>query len=149
MDKDTQDRICSLLAEGKSLNSICKADDMPAESTVRARALDDADFRAKYTRAREIGYSRLADEIIEIADEECTMVLHSKHSPKPAENDEHEVEVVFDSTAVARNRLRVDSRKWMLSKMLPKVYGDKLELAGDPDRPLIQRIERAIVKPGQ
>ena len=51
---------------------------------------------------------------------------------------------------IARARLRVDARKWLLSKLLPKVYGDKLALGGDADAPpiQIQRIERVIVKPG-
>ena len=35
--------------------------------------------------------------------------------------------MLFDATAVARNRLRVDARKWLASKMAPKKYGDKLQ----------------------
>jgi hypothetical protein len=54
-----------------------------------------------------------------------------------------------DSGAVQKQRLQVDTRKWLLSKLAPKKYGDKLELSGDPDRPLaIQKIERVIVKNG-
>ena len=47
----------------------------------------------------------------------------------------------------ARSRLRVDSRKWMLSKMLPKVYGDKLDhnVSGSVD--MIHKITRTIVRP--
>jgi hypothetical protein len=30
----------------------------------------------------------------------------------------------------------IDTRKWLLSKMLPKVYGDHLTVAGDSDQPL-------------
>jgi hypothetical protein len=30
---------------------------------------------------------------------------------------------------IQRSRVRIDTRKWMLSKMLPKVYGDKTEVA--------------------
>jgi hypothetical protein len=48
---------------------------------------------------------------------------------------------------VQKQSLRVDTRKWLLSKMAPKKYGDKLELTGDDKSPLtIQRIERVIVK---
>jgi len=49
---------------------------------------------------------------------------------------------------VARDRLRVDTRKWLLSKALPKIYGDKLALGGDQDAPpiaMLTRIERVIV----
>jgi hypothetical protein len=48
---------------------------------------------------------------------------------------------------VQKQRLQVDSRKWLLSKMLPKVYGDKIELSGDASAPLIQRIELVAVRP--
>lgn len=51
-----------------------------------------------------------------------------------------------DWMAVQKQRLQVDTRKWLLSKLAPQKYGDKLELTGDPDRPLaIQKIERIIV----
>ena len=45
--------------------------------------------------------------------------------------------------AIARNRLRVDARKWVAAKLKPRTYGDKLELSGDPENPLRQvtRIE--------
>lgn len=38
--------------------------------------------------------------------------------------------------AVDKARLQVDTRKWFTSKIAAKLYGDKLELSGDPDRPL-------------
>ena len=52
-----------------------------------------------------------------------------------------------DWAAVQKHKLQVDTRKWLLSKLAPKKFGDKLELTGDPDRPLaIQKIERVVVK---
>ena len=52
-----------------------------------------------------------------------------------------------DAVAVARNKLRIDTRKWILSKMLPREYGDKLELSGDPDKPLYTEVRRTVVDP--
>lgn len=113
------DSICSQLAEGKSLNAICKQDGYPAESTVRGWALDDVDgFSAKYARAREIGYERLADEILNIAD---TPQIGSKTVSKATGLE------ITEGDMIEHRRLQVDARKWMLSKMLPKKYGDKLE----------------------
>jgi hypothetical protein len=42
-----------------------------------------------------------------------------------------------------------DNRKWILARMLPKQYGDKVtqELVGDGDRPLVTRIELVPVAP--
>ena len=53
------------------------------------------------------------------------MVKADKHGSQD-DDGEGNTEVVFDSTAVQRNRLRVDARKWLLSKLAPKKYGDKL-----------------------
>ncbi len=114
-------RICAELAEGKSLRKVCEPDDMPAESTVRAWALDDREgFSAQYARAREIGYHSMADELLEIADDGRNdwMEREAGENKGWVENGEH----------MQRSRLRVDTRKWMLSKALPKVYGDKVAL---------------------
>ena len=37
----------------------------------------------------------------------------------------------MNNEAVQRSRLRVDARKWLMSKLMPKKYGEKLELGGD------------------
>jgi hypothetical protein len=87
---------------------------MPAESTVRSWALEDREgFSAQYARAREIGYHAMADEVLDIADD--------------GRNDwmEREGASVLNAEAIARSRLRFDARRWLLSKALPKIYGDK------------------------
>lgn len=96
-----KDRVCLEIAEGKSLRSICEADDMPSAETIRVWLLDDAQFSAQYARAREEQADYYADEIIEIADTE--------DDPNKA-------------------RVRIDARKWKASKMQPKKYGDKIDL---------------------
>ena len=50
--------------------------------------------------------------------------------------DGDETTLALDPVAVQRNKLRVDARKWVLSKLAPKKYGDKLELSGDKNAPL-------------
>ena len=53
-----------------------------------------------------------------------------------------------DAGQVARDRLRVEYRKWLLSKALPKVYGDKLAIGGDPEAgPVKHIIEHVYVRP--
>lgn len=113
------DTICERIAEGQSLRSICKDEDMPALSTVFKWLSQQKLFADQYARAREEQAETLADEIVEIADESETRVVIG--------SDEEQI-VVFDSTAVARNRLRVDARKWVASKLKPKKYGDKVDL---------------------
>lgn len=115
------DIICERLAMGESLNAICQEDEMPAESTVRTWVLNDVEgFAANYTRAREIGYEHHADLILDLADKSRKGV---KRTVK-ANGDVEEVE----GDMVERSRLQIDARKWILAKMLPKRYGDRLDL---------------------
>lgn len=120
-NQDTADKICARLAEGESLRSICRDDGMPAESTVRLWAMEDVNgFAAQYTRARELGYLALGDEIIHIANTPLNGV-------KTKTNEKGEVETI-EGDMIEHRRLQVDARKWFLSKMLPKIYGDRLDI---------------------
>lgn len=113
-------RICELLCEGKTLTRICKENpNLPSDRTVRRWALDaEHPFSPQYTRAREIGYHKMADETVDIADDGTNDVTTN------------DGKMVVNTDVIARSRLRVDTRKWLLSKALPKIYGDKLELSG-------------------
>jgi hypothetical protein len=121
----TADAICARLAEGESLRTICSDADMPCVATVLHWLRDFPDFVAQYAHAREAQAERMAEEILAIADEDT------------ATTEKGEA-VVFDATAVARNRLRVDARKWLASKLLPKKYGDKVAVGGADDLPAIK-----------
>lgn len=131
--EEIAEEILDRLAEGESLESICDDPFMPNATTVLKWAHDTEgkrsgapEFSQRYTRARAIGYSLMADEIIAIGDEEMTLADGS-----------------VDNGAVQRARLQCENRKWLLSKLLPKQFGDKVtaEITGDPDAPLVTRIE--------
>jgi hypothetical protein len=114
--------ICARLAEGQSLREICRNDHMPSESRVREWASTDREgFSSHYATAREIGYRRMADELLEIADD-------GTNDWVKRQRQDGSTETVFDAEHYQRSRLRVDTRKWLLSKALPKIYGDKLDL---------------------
>ncbi len=114
---DTRAAIIEQLSEGKSLRSICEQPDMPTEALVRKWARLDADFGSQYAHAREAGMDAMADEILAIADETS---LDTKTTA--------DGKTVVDQEAINRSRLRVDARKWIMSKIAPKTYGDKLDL---------------------
>lgn len=112
--------ICRRLADGQTLREVCRDEQMPSESTVRGWALDDREgFSAQYTRAREIGYLAMADELLEVADD-------GKNDWLERQDEESKASYVLNGEHVQRSRLRVDTRKWMLSKALPKLFGDKV-----------------------
>jgi hypothetical protein len=134
------EEICDRLAAGESLASICRDPHMPNETKVRIWAMNDqadkqgtgAGFRARFNAAREMGYERMADEVIAIGDADYRMP-----------------DGLVDNAAVQQARLRSDNRKWMLSKMLPKRFGDRVtaEVVGDASAPLLTRIELVAVPP--
>ena len=106
--------VCAQIAEGKSLRSILDHDDkLPSVRTFLDWMGEAPALATQYAQARGVGYQLLADEIVAIADENYTTAEDGKRER-------------LSNEAIARNRLRVDTRKWMLSKMLPKMYGDKV-----------------------
>ena len=131
--QEVADAICERLETGCSLRKACEDVGGISEAKVRnwSTSKEYPAFVAQYALAREAGYRCLADQIIEISDDSSGDTVDTEHGPKP--NPEF----------VARSRLRVDSRKWMLSKMLPKLYGDKLETTlqvGDTVTKIIRRV---------
>lgn len=113
--QEKADIVCLTLKEGGTLRAAAKAADV-SPSTVLSWVDQFPSFSEQYAGARQIGYQLLADEIIEISDDSAGDVIV---------DDEGNTRT--DAERVARSRLRVDTRKWMLSKMLPKIYGDKME----------------------
>jgi hypothetical protein len=99
---------------------------MPPESTVRRWVVDDREgFAAQYARARDLGLDAFADATLELAD---TPLVCTKTKTK-GKGEDKEVEVTTGDN-VERARLSVEYRKWYMSKMAPKKYGDKLEIGG-------------------
>lgn len=127
---DIADTICERLADGMSLRKICLDETMPDKATVcRWLALHDA-FRDQYAYAREAQADGLVDETLDIADDGTNDYLTKKNS----DGSEYQA---FDAEHVQRSKLRVDTRKWMASKLAPKKYGEKVTLAGDAENPLL------------
>jgi hypothetical protein len=103
--------ICKRISEGESLRAICRDPGMPTEGAVRAwaRANHD-DFGAQYRIARELQLDSWADEIVAIADQE---------------------------QADPRDRqVRIATREWIMSKLAPRRYGDRLLVAGEAESPI-------------
>jgi hypothetical protein len=91
----------------------------------------DVKLAESYAHAREDLIERIANEVLELSDQEVPLTGDGKK----------------DWQAIQKHRLQVDSRKWILSKLAPKKYGEKLEVSGDPVSPLVHRIERVVVRP--
>ena len=105
--QELADIICIRLACGESMRSVCLDKDMPAMPTVWRWIRERDEFRKQYDRAKHESADVHAEEMVDIAD-------HGED--------------------VARDRLRIDTRKWVASKLKPKKYGDKASLDVDTGR---------------
>jgi hypothetical protein len=106
-DPTLADEILAQIAEGKTLRSIIKELGTLSARTVNEWVANDiCGFAERYERARRLQADTLFDEVIDISNAEC-----------------------IDYTEVQAARLKIDSRKWYLSKLNPEKFGDKIEIA--------------------
>lgn len=138
------DTICSRLADGESLRSICEDDAMPDKATVLRWLSDEknAGFATKYARAREMQADALFDDMIDIADDGRNDWMEKRNA------DGENIGWQENGEALRRSDLRIKTRQWMASKLQPKKYGDKLDIdqktkieAGDSITALMQAID--------
>ena len=108
------EKICAELAEGKSLRTVCLAEDMPCKETVFRWIGNNEEFRRQYVKAKEEASDALFEETLDIADETLEVIRSGEERKANA--------------YAQANKLRVDTRKWMMSKMKPKKYGDKMDV---------------------
>ena len=118
LSKETiKKEVINRISNGESLLNICRDDKMPCRDTIFEWLSRDKEFSDKYDRAREIRADRIFDEILEIADDSSDDYVKGDDG-----------EVVLNREAIERAKLKIDARKWILAKMVPKKYSEKMEL---------------------
>lgn len=118
--QDLADLICERLALGESMRTVCAPDDMPAMSSVFKWLREHKEFSEQYARAKEESTDAMAEDLLYISD---TPLMGEIRTIKP----DGSVEIKQDEM-LGHRRLQVDSRKWLMAKMKPKKYGDKLDM---------------------
>jgi len=106
------DYICARLADGETLTAICRTRGLPTRQTVHRWRMRNPAFDDQYMRARAIGMEAMSDDMLAIADDDTLDVL-------PDGTANH--------ASVGRARLQVDTRKFLLAKLAPRVYGDRVQ----------------------
>lgn len=120
--KKIGDQICKDIANGLSLRKACLKHKNLNVSTVLEWVLNPKfkEFSDQYAHSRRIQAEIIGDEIFDIADDgRNDWLIRELDNGEGIEIPNHE--------HINRSRLRVDTRKWYLSKVLPKIYGDKPE----------------------
>ena len=126
--EEIADGLCERIAEGESVNSICRSSDTdtPSKSTFFKWLTDQPTFSDKYTRAKELGAEAIAEDMFEIADDGTNDWMERVDREGTGTGT-----YTLNGEHVQRSKLRVDTRKWYLSKILPKKYGDKINVEGN------------------
>lgn len=116
--------ICDRLAEGEPLRAICRDEYMPAWRTVYDWIAKDVDgIAARIAHARELGFDAIAEQCLDIADDERHDWVNTRKG------------AITNEVAIGRAKLQIHTRLQLLAKWNPKKYGDKqdINLSGQVD----------------
>lgn|SRR3990167_1750905 len=142
------DAICERLGQGESMRSVSRDDAMPSMATLFKWLRVHPQFLEQYTRAKEESADAMAEDILEIADNEVEQPLIVDGLPMQVDG---QLVMVKDNVSVQHAKLRVDTRKWLMAKMKPKRYGEKVtnEHTGANGGPIETKTEWVVqpVKP--
>lgn len=116
--QEVADTICERLADGESMRSICRDENMPRVPTVLRWLSTNEVFRAQYAHARELQADALADQILDISN---TPVIGETETTKEWGTE------IKRADMIEHRRLQIDARKWYAGKLRPKVYGNHIE----------------------
>lgn len=124
-DREIEEALLAGLAEGITLRKLCRRHGVPAGQVQRWR-LDDKAFARRFALAREAGFEAIAEETLEIADDDAGDFAEK-------EKADGSVTLTKNPDNVARARLRVETRLKLLSKWAPGKYGESAAAQETPD----------------
>ena len=111
------DQVINLVSGGATLLEACRELGVD-DRTVRGWIVDDVGgIFPRYSRARALLLEHWADDIVSISDDRTGDVYVDADGKKRVDHEN-----------INRSRLRVDTRKWLLSKLRPEQYGDHVNL---------------------
>lgn len=115
--QELADRICERIALGESMRSICRDEEMPAMQTIWRWLRENKIFSERYESATKERTEAQNEILLELGDQALEEAY--KADPKAA------------NAVVSAVKLKADNLKWVMSKMKPKKYGDKMDLTSD------------------
>ncbi len=115
--EETFNSIIEDIEAGYALRNVLKGSDKPSSQTFYNWLEDDKEKSKRYTHACEVRAGVIFEDILDIADDQESDVYED------ADGNEQ-----VNHNVINRARLRIDSRKWMLGKMNPSKYSDKIQV---------------------
>ena len=121
-EKQIEERFYSIIKDiehGYALRTVLKKENNPSSRTFYKWLDEDANKVKQYVRACEARAEQIFEDILNIADttEEGITTKETENGIETTTGD-----------MIQHRRLKVDARKWMLGKMNPKKYSDKIQV---------------------
>ena len=121
--ESTFEEIIKQISNGSSLRQVLRQSKMPSSQTFYLWINEDESKSKQYVRACDERAELIFNQILTIADSTADDIILDQDG-----------KMVTNHNVIQRDRLRVDARKWALSKMNPKKYGDKVDVTTDGDK---------------
>ena len=121
--QDLADIVCERLALGESMRSISRDTKMPAMTTLFRWLREKEEFQQQYAIAKQESAEAHSEDCLDISDNIDGNPVIVDGVPLVVNG---EIVRVIDNTSIQHARLKVDTRKWLMSKMKPKKYGDRI-----------------------
>ena len=109
-------KICDMIETGESVSKICRMKGMPEKKSVYRWLAKYPEFMEEYMAAKICGVEALVDQMMDIAND-SSMDFKEVNGKK-----------TFDGDHVQRSRLRIDTIKWVSTKLVPRLYGDRTQV---------------------
>jgi hypothetical protein len=116
-----KEELCERIAAGELVKQICADKRFPNPAVVYVEVVRDPSFGDQYARAMQARMTMFAEQLLEIADD-------GSNDWMEIETQNGRIKKVVDKECVERSKLRFQSRQWLMSKIAPKKYGDKVDL---------------------
>lgn len=128
--KEMGDHICELVATNDCglLRLTQLYPDLPPKQTINRWRYRVPEFRAQYAMAKMEQADLLAEQCLEIADDSSKDVCYN------------EGQEVVNAEVINRARLRIDTRKWLASKLIPRQYGNVIEDKSNINASIVEKL---------
>lgn len=123
--KELADEIVERICNGEPLRQICRDEHTPSWRAVYDWINDNEDFASRIARARELGFDAIAEDCLNIADNQETGI-------KTVED--HNGTKTETADMISHRKLKIETRLKLLSKWNPKKYGDKIDVTSKDEK---------------
>ena len=114
-------QVIELVADGMAITKAAPMVKGIHRDTFFEMIREDETLSALYAKACDQRALIIFESMIETAEDRSNDVLIDERG-----------RMIGNNAAVQRDRLIIDTKKWILAKLAPKVYGDKLQIDSPP-----------------